>query len=52
MTKPGMAQFVPLHLLVLGIVAVAELIGIVRIPIGVGTVILLPILYASRSASR
>lgn len=46
MTKPGMTQFVPLHLLVLGIIAVAELIGIVRIPIGVGTVILLPILYA------
>lgn len=36
----------PLHLLVLGIIAVSELIGIIRLPIGIATVILLPILYA------
>lgn len=36
----------PLHLLVLVIVVISELIGIIRLPIGIATVILLPILYA------
>lgn len=36
----------PLHLIVLAIVVAADLIGIVKIPIGIATVILLPILYA------
>lgn len=35
-----------LHATVLAIVIVAELIGLRRIPIGIGTIILLPILYA------
>lgn len=35
-----------LHILVLAIVIVSELIGIQRLPIGIGTVIFLPILYA------
>lgn len=46
MLRTGTAQLIPLHLLVFGIVAVAEFIGILKLPIGVGTVILLPILYA------
>jgi hypothetical protein len=37
---------VGLHLFVLGIVVVAESIGLIRIPIGIAAVILLPILYA------
>jgi len=37
---------VGLHLFVLGIVVVAEAIGLIRIPIGIAAVILLPILYA------
>ncbi|PVE24942.1 DUF3100 domain-containing protein [Microvirga sp. KLBC 81] len=37
---------VGLHLFVLGIVVVAEAIGLIRIPIGTAAVILLPILYA------
>jgi Protein of unknown function (DUF3100). len=35
-----------LHLAVLAIVVVSELIGLIRVPIGIGAVILLPILYA------
>ncbi|HTO33625.1 MAG TPA: DUF3100 domain-containing protein [Pararhizobium sp.] len=35
-----------LHLTVLAIVIVAELIGIIKLPIGIGTVIFLPMLYA------
>ncbi|MFD2237542.1 DUF3100 domain-containing protein [Aureimonas populi] len=35
-----------LHLTALLIVVIADLIGLVRVPIGIGTVILLPILYA------
>jgi hypothetical protein len=37
---------VGLHLLVLGIVLMAESIGTIRLPIGIAAVILLPILYA------
>lgn len=37
---------IALHLVVLAIVVVADLIGVIRIPIGIATVILLPILYA------
>lgn len=46
MKSPSLVQTLPLHLVVLGIVAVAESIGVLRIPIGIATVILLPILYA------
>lgn len=35
-----------LHLVVIGIVIIAESIGTLRLPIGIGTVIFLPILYA------
>lgn len=35
-----------LHIVVIGIVIIAESIGTIRLPIGIGTVILLPILYA------
>lgn len=35
-----------LHIVVIGIVILAESIGTLRLPIGIGTVILLPILYA------
>lgn len=35
-----------LHCVVIGIVIIAELIGIQRLPIGIGTVVFLPILYA------
>src|SRR5690606_18205371 len=35
-----------LHLAVLAIVVVSELIGLIRVPIGIAAVILLPILYA------
>ena len=35
-----------LHAIVVGIVVIADLIGIVKIPIGIATIILLPILYA------
>lgn len=37
---------VALHATALVIVAIADAIGLIRIPIGIGTVILLPILYA------
>lgn len=40
------AAMYALHGIVLGIVLISELIGLIRIPIGIGTVILLPILYA------
>lgn len=35
-----------LHLVVLPIVSVSSLIGIIKLPIGIATIILLPILYA------
>lgn len=35
-----------LHLTVLVIVIIADLIGVIRVPIGIATIILLPILYA------
>lgn len=35
-----------LHLLVLAIVIVSELIGVINIPLGVGRIVLLPMLYA------
>lgn len=35
-----------LHLTVLAIVIIADLIGVIRVPIGIATIILLPILYA------
>lgn len=37
---------VKLHLLVLGLVIVAELIGVISIPIGIGTIVLLPMLFS------
>lgn len=37
---------IALHLVVLAIVLASEAIGLIRIPIGIGAVILLPILYA------
>lgn len=37
---------IKLHLLVLGLVAISEFIGIIRIPVGIGTIVLLPMLYA------
>jgi len=48
MAQTTLARFggVGLHLFVLGIVVVAESIGLIRIPIGIAAVILLPILYA------
>lgn len=35
-----------LHLLVLGLVVVAEFIGVISIPVGIGTIVLLPMLFA------
>ncbi|WP_046864352.1 DUF3100 domain-containing protein [Microvirga massiliensis] len=48
MTQTGLDRYggVALHLFVLGIVVVAEWIGLIRVPIGIAAVILLPILYA------
>ncbi|MBB1493259.1 MULTISPECIES: DUF3100 domain-containing protein [unclassified Paracoccus (in: a-proteobacteria)] len=46
MTNVFSRDALPLHLLVLVIVVISELIGIIRLPIGIATVILLPILYA------
>ena len=37
---------VKLHLLVLGLVVISEFIGVINIPIGIGTIVLLPMLYA------
>lgn len=37
---------IKLHLLALGIVIISELIGVIKFPVGVGTVVLLPMLYA------
>ncbi|WP_353095769.1 DUF3100 domain-containing protein [Tissierella praeacuta] len=37
---------VKLHLLALGLVVISEFIGVVNIPIGIGTIVLLPMLYA------
>lgn len=45
-TARGFAKLWPLHLLVLVIGLLAQLIGVRRIPIGIGTVLLLPMLYA------
>ena len=45
-TARGFARLWPLHLLVLVVGILAQLIGVRRIPIGIGTVLLLPMLYA------
>lgn len=37
---------VKLHLIALGLVIISELIGIISIPVGVGTIVLLPMLFA------
>ncbi|MCQ4923430.1 DUF3100 domain-containing protein [Tissierella carlieri] len=37
---------VKLHLLVLGLVVISEFIGVINIPVGIGTIVLLPMLYA------
>ncbi len=37
---------IKLHLLVLGLVIAAELVGIFKIPVGAGSIVLLPMLYA------
>jgi hypothetical protein len=37
---------IKLHLLALALVIVSEIIGIIRIPLGIGTIVLLPMLYA------
>lgn len=37
---------VKLHLLVLGLVVISEFIGVLKIPVGIGTIVLLPMLYA------
>ncbi|MEE1650319.1 DUF3100 domain-containing protein [Brachybacterium sp. J144] len=45
-TVRGLARLWPLHLAVLVIGVVSQLIGILRIPIGIGTILLLPMLFA------
>lgn len=45
-TARGFAKLWPLHLAVLVIGVIAQLIGVRRIPIGIGTILLLPMLYA------
>ncbi|NLL80911.1 MAG: DUF3100 domain-containing protein [Tissierellia bacterium] len=37
---------VKLHLLVLGLIIISEFIGVISIPIGIGTIVLLPMLFA------
>ncbi|OLS01803.1 DUF3100 domain-containing protein [Tissierella creatinophila] len=37
---------VKLHLIALGLVIISELIGIIQIPVGIGTIVLLPMLFA------
>lgn len=37
---------VKLHLIVLGLVVIAEFVGVINIPIGIGTIVLLPMLFA------
>lgn len=37
---------VKLHLLVLGLVVISEFIGVLKIPVGIGAIVLLPMLYA------
>ncbi len=37
---------VKLHLIALGLVIISELIGIISIPVGIGTIVLLPMLFA------
>lgn len=37
---------VKLHLIVLGLVIVSELIGVIKIPVGIGSIVLLPMLFA------
>lgn len=46
MERSSTTSILCLHLIVLGIVLVSEVIGVRLIPIGIATVILLPILYA------
>jgi hypothetical protein len=45
-SRGALASGIFLHTVVLAIVAVSEMIGLRRLPIGIGTVIFLPILYA------
>lgn len=45
-TKGRISQHLKLYLTVLVIVAICEMIGIIKIPAGPGTVILLPMLFA------
>ncbi|WP_114856231.1 DUF3100 domain-containing protein [Brachybacterium sp. YJGR34] len=45
-TARGLAQLWPLHLAVLIIGVVCQLIGVRAIPIGIGTILLLPMLFA------
>lgn len=45
-TVRELARLWPLHLAVLVIGVVSQLIGILRIPIGIGTILLLPMLFA------
>ena len=37
---------VKLHLLVLGLIIISEFIGVISIPLGIGTIVLLPMLFA------
>ena len=37
---------IKLHALVLGLIVIAELIGVAKFKVGVGTIVLLPMLYA------
>lgn len=37
---------IKLHLLVLGLVVVSEFVGVIKIPIGIGIIVLLPMLFA------
>jgi Protein of unknown function (DUF3100) len=46
MTKKAVTDLIALHLIVLCIVIVSEVIGVIRIPIGIASVILLPILFS------
>jgi len=45
-TRGRWASFIKLYLVVLAIVIVTEIIGIIRIKVGPGSIVLLPMLYA------
>ncbi|MGO1259994.1 MAG: DUF3100 domain-containing protein, partial [Brachybacterium sp.] len=45
-TARGLLRLWPLHLAVLVIGVISQLIGIRSIPIGIGTILLLPMLFA------